>query len=329
MTDRRPLSLFLAGLCAAGLALCLLFRTDYFAGIALTLGRWPLVAALAVLAFRLRHRALPFALCLTLASVAVGQWLWLGTARAEPAKPAEAPRTLHVVTHNVLFQGASMPDSLRMLEAQHADLVALQEVTPKWEAALDRALLGTLPHKLARAHVGTHGFAVYSRFPLREGAWLNNLRGRPIAQCFTVELPGQHLPVCNVHLASPSEALSKKGAARFAALEANARTRAAQWAQVEAQLAGSQTHLVLGDLNTLEVEPLYTDITSNWVDAYRNTNTAPGATWPNHVRALRPFARIDYVLTAGDITPRDAGVPGESGSDHLAVRADLEVSPAQ
>lgn len=97
---------------------------------------------------------------------------------------------------------------------------------------------------------------------------------------------------------------------------------------VEAHFGDAKHRLVLGDLNTLEVEPLYGTIARKWVDAWRETHDTLGATWPHHFGRLLPFARIDYVLTSGAIAPQGSSVPAESGSDHLALTARLTLAPA-
>lgn len=242
-----------------------------------------------------------------------------------PAEALEQP--LRVVSHNLLFRGNHLDESLAGLRDAGAELIALQEVTPEDAARLTDALRETHPYSATAPHPGANGFALFSRHPLAEVS-LVRLEGRaPIAQCATSEVGGGRLPICNVHLSAPSKALNDfKALPDFDGLEQNARRRSTEWSLVERDFArrGGDRALALGDFNSTEAEPLYRSIRHEWVDAFRDLHLDYGATWP-HVKHRPPFARIDYVFTKGRIRASEAQVIRRSGSDHLPIAAELRL----
>jgi vancomycin resistance protein VanJ len=245
--------------------------------------------------------------------------------RARPDDTVHTP--LRVATHNILFQGNALEASLEALRGTDAELIALQEVTPGDAARLVAQLGADFPHHAEAPHVGAHGYALFSRYPLDDVTLVRFPGKLPFAQCATVRLPDGPLPTCNVHLSAPVKELGDLHS-RWPdpqGLERNAERRRREWRAVEAELerrGGQARALALGDFNSLEVEPLYGEVRAHFVDAFRQTRLSWGATWP-HLASTPPFARIDYVFTRGALAPRHAEVVRASGSDHLAVAAVL------
>jgi vancomycin resistance protein VanJ len=307
-------------------AVCLSARDDAIVGSVWSLARWPTGGmALLALGLALRHRALFGA---SLSALSLGLVLSDGAlAAVGRARPAQLPadRAFTVVTHNLLFRGNALDESLLGLKDAGADVIALQEVTPRDAARLVSALGPAYPFHVVSPHDGASGFALFGRVPLSD-VRLVGLEGRaPIAQCSTLTLSDGALPVCNVHLSAPArEHVGLDGRVpHLRGFEANARQRHGEWRLVQAELdrRGDRRGIALGDFNSLEVEPLYGLIRQRWVDAFRHTRWAPGATWPNRVSGSTPIARIDYVFIRGALTPRAADVMRRSGSDHLGVLA--------
>lgn len=323
---RRRLTAICAVSCLAVTVACLWSRESYVLGCAWWVLRWPVgAAALALVASGLRHRrpllATVSAACLGLVAT---EGASVALARSRPPAGPETPFT--VVTHNLLFHGNSLDDSLAGLADAGADVIALQEVTPKDARRLVETLSPTHPFHAEAPHEGAHGYALFSRYPL-EDVRLVRFDGKlPFAQCATLALPDGRLPVCNVHLSAPVKELRGFSAVPdLEGLERNAERRRREWRSVESELdrRGGDRALALGDFNSLEVEPLYRSIRGKWVDAFRQLHFDWGATWPNRVDGRVPFARIDYVFSRGALRPAEARVIGRSGSDHLAVSARL------
>ncbi|HVE87392.1 MAG TPA: endonuclease/exonuclease/phosphatase family protein [Myxococcales bacterium] len=332
--DRRPLLLTLGvALCGAGAAACLLGRDTLLLGSALWFLRWPLATLSGLLALgALRGRPMPLLALGALATAGAlsAEWVASGAGRAAPQPvPARDAFELTVLTHNVLFTGGDPDATVGALVAADADVVALQEVTPAWAARLERALRADHPYALLEPYEGALGYALYSRYPLTGPATLRPRGHHGFAQCARLELPPGPVPICNLHLSPPPLTT------RLKALEANARTRAAQWERVKAFLdmgGGRGPALAVGDLNTGDYEPLYRRISSEFIDAAGSVALLPARTFPNPALSpagVGPLVRIDYVLARGGVQPLDVTVGRVTGSDHLPVRAVLRLRGAR
>jgi len=325
-------------LCLIGLTLCLLFPSNYLLGTALMILRWPSALLLGWLTLRqwrgqraLKKRLWPL---LFLFLLLTESWvLSAGRFRSEPLADEASSKPLTIMSYNLLFAGGNPAATLERIRTSEADLIALQELTPAWERRLDSLLKTRLPFKSARANRGTHGFAIYSRYPLGQADYPLNFAGRPFAQCLRVILQPETAPLelCNLHLASPSGALHERGLDRIRALNQNESTRRTQWQTLLAREGAKKPQLIVGDLNTTEYEPLHRKMLESFTDAI---DSLPGTwraspTWPNLVRAIPPLVRIDYVLVSAGIQPIAGGALKGGGSDHLAIVAKILVPAAR
>ncbi len=101
--------------------------------------------------------------------------------------------------------------------------------------------------------------------------------------------------------------------------------RLAQATQIaESVAAGADPVVVMGDLNARPGDPEIAPLTDVLDDAWAVAGDGPGFTFD----AATPHARIDYILTSGDLLARSAAVLQTDASDHLAVVADLELDAA-
>lgn len=130
--------------------------------------------------------------------------------------------TIRVVTYNVHF-GANTQELISVFRRNrylsHADVIFFQEIEEHKQEGMSRAekfakALGlhfvyepARPVKLLGAPMGTHGLAICSRFPLTHTSKIDlpiyNKRFRPlqrIALVATIELAGQTITLCNIHL---------------------------------------------------------------------------------------------------------------------------------
>lgn len=326
-TRASPATLCFAFVLLVATVACLWGRDSYLIGSAWWALRWlvGVGAAVGLVSAVRGRRRLVAGLCAATLGLTLTDGASVALAHARPERVARGNEFI-VATHNLLFQGNVLAESIAGMRDAGPSVIALQEVTPGDARSLVGALEPAFPFHDEAPHVGANGFALFSRFPL-EDVRLVRFDGKlPFAQCATLLLPDGPLPVCNAHLSAPSKAL--RGFASFPdldGLELNAARRSKEWSAVEAELdrRGGDRALALGDFNSHEAEPLYRTIRHDWVDAFRQLHFAWGATWPNRVPGRRPFARIDYVFTRGSLQPIDAQVISRSGSDHLGVSARL------
>jgi hypothetical protein len=117
------------------------------------------LAALAVFAIQGRWALVAAATVLTTASVAVRVPLFVGDS-------APAGTTVRLVSSNLRY-GEADPDAVVALARDHADILAVQELTPEEAVRLSAAgLERILPFKALRDRDGPAGVGIWSRYPL-------------------------------------------------------------------------------------------------------------------------------------------------------------------
>jgi endonuclease/exonuclease/phosphatase family metal-dependent hydrolase len=77
--------------------------------------------------------------------------------------------------------------------------------------------------------------------------------------------------------------------------------------------------VLLGDLNATPDTPEIAGLTDLLVDAWVTAGVGDGFTFD----AATPHARIDYVMSSGNVVARTAAVVTTDAADHLPVVADL------
>jgi endonuclease/exonuclease/phosphatase family metal-dependent hydrolase len=229
----------------------------------------------------------------------------------------------------------------RLVEGAAPDLVALQEVdrhlSPRsgyvdqvgWLAGrlemdhaygpvVDLGPAASLPALRAAGSGGPdgarrqYGIALLSRLPLygTRNLLLTRPRGGEQRGLLggAVDVEGRAVRVFCTHLQHRSRA-----------------ERLAQATQVaESVAAGAGPVVVMGDLNARPGDPEIAPLTDVFDDAWAVAGDGPGFTFD----AATPHARIDYILTSGDLPVRRTAVLQTDASDHLAVVADLELDAA-
>jgi endonuclease/exonuclease/phosphatase family metal-dependent hydrolase len=272
-----------------------------------------------------RHR-LPAAVLLVvalLASVVAGT----GTAAGAPGAPP--PRPLRVATFNI-HHGVGLDGLLDLeriaatVDSTGAEVVGLQEVDVHFGVRsnfVDQA--NWLADRLGMYVVfganldfdpltpdaprRQYGTAILSAHRIR--AWTNTLLPRPeggeqrgLLEAH-IRVRGLPVRVFNTHLQHNSQV-----------------ERLAQIAAIRDVLAGTDESVVmLGDLNATPESPEIANLTEDLVDAWVTAGVGDGFTFD----AATPHARIDYVMSSGDIVARTAAVVTTDAADHLPVVVDL------
>ncbi len=236
---------------------------------------------------------------------------------------------IEVLTYNLLFTNSTPQSSLQLLQKHPVDILALQEITPKWEHLLkaNTFLQKTYPYQKMYPDKRTHGYGIFSKYPIKNVEYLNNDANRPIAQCFEIVHPTKgSLYTCNAHTASPAIAFHSPESFPIAYYKVE-RMRAKQWRQItdhiDQKAANIPNRMILGDLNTPDFEPLcYLQMQQEYVDVFAEVGSGFGFTFPRG-RLPYPAFRLDYILTQGLLQPIEAEVLEKTGSDHFGVKAVL------
>ncbi|WP_405445425.1 endonuclease/exonuclease/phosphatase family protein [Streptomyces erythrochromogenes] len=212
-----------------------------------------------------------------------------------------------VVSHNVDEENPDPARTARALAASGADVLALEEMSPKATPVYERELATGYPYRS-----DTLGVRLWSKHPL------NDVEAVPImpwtrAVRATVETPGGPVAVYAAHLASvrvTPDAGFTTARRNDAARKLAAAVRAEPLDRV----------VVMGDLNGTADDSALRPLTSRLTSAQREAGAGFGFTWP----AALPVVRIDQILVKGMSATSSWTLPA-TGSDHLPVAASLRL----
>ena len=242
---------------------------------------------------------------------------------------AETSTSFPLVTFNQLVYSTNMDTQLAAIRAQHADVVALQELAPPVAEAMQRDLKTIYPHQILSPSNSVAGVGLLSRYPLEPAEGMDGAQG----QWAILRVAGQKITVANVHL--HFSGISRIRSQRFGSLsyfcmyDTSGRLHQANALRQAARKVGGGL-IMMGNFNTGDREPGYAVLASELHDAFGETGSGFGFTFPNHKRMGPitipfPLVRIDYVWTRGSVAPVATHVNCDGGSDHCMVVADLRI----
>jgi len=224
--------------------------------------------------------------------------------------------SLTVLSSNVEYGGADVIEIARLAD-QGVDAIALQEVTPAFETALEEAgLFEQFQHRVGTVREDAGGTLLLSRSPLElvgrtEGTVFDNVLA-------TTEIDGTTWYLAAIHSAPP-----QMGAEAWTADAAAVGAMVAPYSQ--------ENLLLVGDFNAIEQHHTMRQLTAD--GSLRSLATAGRGrgeglwepTWPID-SSIPPFARIDHALVGSGVegsVPTYLTIPG---TDHKALQ--VQVSPA-
>ena len=217
---------------------------------------------------------------------------------------------VRVVAANVLYVNQTPEILLEELLATDADVLVLEEVSPRWQALLETERVHAMwPHREMMVRPDAFGIAVLARHPIRDAA-LVDLMGVPMVDA-TVDIAGRDVRVLGVHTLPPVDS-------------EYADVWRAQLAQLRMHVGGIDEPLIVaGDLNgTLHNGGVRALREAGVTDVHDALGRGLDTTWPNGVFSAPPLA-LDHVLVSRHFTPRDVRIGQGAGSDHRPIVADL------
>lgn len=224
-----------------------------------------------------------------------------------PTKDAIAVR---IMTVNVLG-GRADPHAVTRLATASADIVMLQELTPKAVKRLNAAGMGeAFPHQATDPRPRGAGTAVFSRYPVIDRRNVKGLRLSLITAQLRVNGFRVPLRVASVHLESPWPQPIDGWHSDLADISAILAKLAQQ--------AGPAPIIVAGDFNaTIDMKPFRQLLTHGYRDSATQFGVGRQFTYPANKR-YPPLIGIDHVLirNATAVNTRTVKVPG---TDHRAV----------
>jgi endonuclease/exonuclease/phosphatase (EEP) superfamily protein YafD len=277
--------------------------------------RWQVGAAAAALLVASLVLRRPWMMVITFAALAaqgVPAMLPGRTASAHAVAPACDGTALRVVSANVLFRNEEHAPLVEYLARSYADVIALQEVTPEWEAAL-APLYERYPYRLVLTRTDPYGMALLSRWPLGRDAGKVDFAGDGLPSLTaTITLPDEHeVRVIAMHTHWPvTIGLQRQ---RDRSLHAVAQLAAAD----------SIPTVLAGDLNLTPYAPAFARLLdeSGLRDAQEDVAWRP--TWQ---AGFWPLALpIDHVLVSRDACVVAHEIGPDVGSDHRPLAVTLRL----
>ncbi|MEU0042381.1 endonuclease/exonuclease/phosphatase family protein [Streptomyces werraensis] len=240
-----------------------------------------------------------------LTAVALPLALWPATFGGTLTDKSAPGGDLTVVSHNVNQDNPDPQDTARRLLAAHADILALEELSPETAPAYERALAPAYRHHFRQGTVG-----VWSVYPLRDAhslpimPWSRALRA-------TAETPHGPLTVYVAHL--PSVRVHPT-----AGFTTAARDEALRRLTTHIRAEDAPRSLLMGDLNGSADDRALRPLTSRLASAQETAGAGFGFTWPSGF----PVVRIDQILVGG-VRATSAWTLPATRSDHLPVAATI------
>jgi endonuclease/exonuclease/phosphatase family metal-dependent hydrolase len=240
-----------------------------------------------------------------------------------PRGPSPGATHFTIQTFNVEISDDADPETIAAVGASDADVLCLQEVTPRWQATLVERYGARYPYAAWHVERGqsTSGLGVLSRFPVTDLGIDPAPAGAHPAWHLHVETPAGPVQVLQAHLRAP---LNGARTALEAYLTVDGDHREAVDV-FTARLREGLPTIVLGDFNEDDegaaVKRLEAQGFVNALPLFH-----PGQpTWRYRSVAGQMDRALDHIMYGPGLAPLNAYVLRAGRSDHLPVVAHFEI----
>lgn len=249
------------------------------------------------------------AAAVTIATVAV-QLPWYMRSAATPGVD------VRLMSANLRYGRADAAAVVR-LAREHADILAVQELTPEKADQISAVGIGeALPYRVLRAREGPAGVGIWSRYPMTPGAnydefWLGLITAR-------VRIPGvpAEATVVTTHMSAPWPEPIRGWRDDLARLIT---------VLDEIGTSASGPVIVAGDLNaTPDVLEFRRLLRNGYRDAAEQAGAGQTRTHPADI-VIPPLFAVDHILLRGG-TATSARTAALQGSDHRALIAAIRLT---
>jgi endonuclease/exonuclease/phosphatase (EEP) superfamily protein YafD len=227
-----------------------------------------------------------------------------------PSEPEGAPGpSLRVLSVNMNLGTGSPEQLVALARRTRADVLSVQELTPRLARELETAGIGELmPEQVLEPGVGAAGIGLYSRVPLGLRPAGGERRNPLVVARVGVE-GAPAVEVAAVHPPPPT------------------RIRISAWRRdlraLPPATPDGPLRILAGDFNaTLDHAELRRLLDTGYEDAAAEVGAGLKGTWP-HGRRFPPPVAIDHVLADARCGVRAFSVHAVAGADHRAVLAEL------
>jgi endonuclease/exonuclease/phosphatase (EEP) superfamily protein YafD len=302
----------------------LIGKNHFLLGTALNLLRWFLLTCLVFLFLvalkstaSTRHKSALLILTLSV----LGEFFSSKFSESSLEDPLGS-RSINIASYNLFFRNNALEPTLDIIDFEDMEILALQEFTPNGSRHVESIIGSKYKFRRTLALEGTHGLALYSKFPILESSVIRNEQNQPIALVVSLSIEGTIIQVINAHLASPAIAVENPDKF-FTLYSENYELRKKQLSVIKQLVENEQEkyscQILIGDLNTTCYEPIYRDALKTWQDLFSIAGTGSRANFPNSSKTP-PFLQLDHIFLRGSVSGEQMIVLEGGYSDHLAVK---------
>jgi len=231
---------------------------------------------------------------------------WVVPTMTAEAAVSASGTPVRVVTANVLYVNRTPQRLLEELLDADADVLVLEEVSPRWVALLEGPeALDAWPHRVLIPRDDAFGIAVLAPHEIQHSEVVD-LGGVPMIDA-TLSVRGASFRVFGVHTLPPLD-------------RDYARVWREQLRELRALVGAVDGPLIVaGDFNgTLHNGGLRALRESGLIDVHDALGEGLATTWPNGLFSAPPLA-LDHVMVSPHWVPLDAEVGRGEGSDHRPI----------
>lgn len=310
------------GLVVVLFGLCVLGRNTLILGTGLIMGRYLFLMAFGLLfIWKRTHKLLLYGLC-GVVLLELG-YTYSQTKSPEPLK--ESTKRIRVLSYNLRFNNQQHVEMGRIIQEQNPDVLLVQELSQGWNRFLTKTLKKSHPYHQTYPKSNAYGMGLFSKYPIHSTQYLWQYRGLPFAQNNTIQIEEKSVRICNTHLESPAIAL--ENLANFGSvLHQNHTRRIDEYKNLEHQMSQATygPQILMGDLNTMPIEPLYRTISQDWCPLPYAIRRKGLFTFPAHA-PYPAFLALDHAFFRGEIAPIHAELIKNGTSDHHGILVDFEL----
>lgn len=241
------------------------------------------------------------------------------------AGASAAPTAWKALSYNLLYEQPDFAASLDVIERADADVVCLQELTPRFSRQFAARFGREYAHRSFEERDGTWGVGIASKYPLEGATVFAQSPHRMPAMQASVVRGRQRVTVVCVHLFPPG-AKRRKDAGFLESLRENAELRVQQADELAKRLAARRGPvLLLGDFNEAADDAAVTRLRdAGFAVACDIDGERCGATYPGGTSLWPAVFQVDHILGRGVRFIR-AEVKPEGNSDHYPIVAEFHL----
>lgn len=238
-------------------------------------------------------------------------------------RPGEEPSGPHftVMTYNVNYGMPGAAEAAEAILQGDADIVCLQETTPRWQAYLAGKLSGKYPHRSYKHGGAAGGMAFLAKRPFRQVTQTSPKAGWFPSWIIEADTPLGPVQICNVHLRPQ---LSDRGSFIPTAYFNTPDIHRREISEAYGEMDDSRPALIVGDFNESDSGGGMAWLAERgFKDALSQFNTS-AKTWRWKTSLITLKNRFDHVMYSSDLRAISAWVIDKGKSDHLPLVAIIE-----